>query len=337
MELLKDQPMIKIRLFGIGLAVLASISHAAVTRITEDFSSDPLQAGWRIFGDTNLFQWDVTNQDLRVTWDSSQGNSYLYHPLRTILTREDDFSLGFDLTLTDIGVGLDTNKITSFPIAIGFLNFDLAAATNFIRGTGSDSPDLAELAYFWDSGFGATVWPTFVDTTSSFNYNDSSDYAVFGLAPGDSYHILMNYTASNQTAILTITNFENTSGLKIVQLINTNFGDFRLGSLSISSYSDAGQDPQYAGSVLAHGVVDNLVLTVPAPPVDDVVGLLAKGVWQVQFTGQSRWVYTLEQTTDFQTWSNASAATEGTATTMVLAATNALAKAAFYRIRAERP
>jgi hypothetical protein len=336
-EHLKDQPMLKTRLFVIGLACLAGISHAVTTSTMEDFSSNPVQQGWRILGDTNLFQWDATNQNLRVTWDSSQANSYFYHPLGTILTRQDDFSLGFDLKLIDIGPGPDTNKATSFPIAIGFLNLDLAGGTNFIRGTGSGSPDLAEAAYFWDSGFGATLWPTFVDTNSTFNYNSSSDYAIFALAPGDYYHIFMNYTASNQTAVLTITNFEKTSGLQITQLINTNFGDYRLGSVSINSYSDAGQDPQYAGSVLAHGVVDNLRVTVPAPPVENVVGFLSNGVWNVRFTGQTRWLYTLEQTIDFQTWSGASPSVEGAVTTMVLTATNTPAEGAFYRVRAEKP
>ena len=66
---------------------------------TENFSADPLQNGWQIFGDTNLFQWDSTNQNLDVTWDSSQTNSYFYNPLGTILAKSDDFSLSFDLQL----------------------------------------------------------------------------------------------------------------------------------------------------------------------------------------------------------------------------------------------
>ena len=71
----------------------------AAATITENFSANPLQNGWQIFGDTNLFQWDSTNQNLAVTWDSSQTNSYFYHPLGTILTRNDDFSLAFDLAI----------------------------------------------------------------------------------------------------------------------------------------------------------------------------------------------------------------------------------------------
>src|SRR5438552_11511872 len=36
----------------------------------ESFSSDPAMRGWRTFGDTNLFHWNSTNQNLEVTWDS---------------------------------------------------------------------------------------------------------------------------------------------------------------------------------------------------------------------------------------------------------------------------
>jgi len=329
--------MTKIRLFVTFLASLTSIAYVGAATISEDFSSNPLLRGWRVFGDTNLFQWDATNQNLRVTWDSSQGNSYFYQPMGTILTREDDFSVAFDLRLDDIGAGVNTNKTTSFQIAIGYLNLDIAASTNFIRGTGSGSPDLAEIAYFWDSGFGATLWPTFVDTNSMFNYNGSTDYAVFALRPGDWYHVQLSYSVSNQIAVTTLTNFEATSGTRISTLLNTNFGDYRLGSISINSYSDAGQDPQYAGSVLAHGVVDNFLVTVPSPPVENVVGSLSNGVWNVQFAGQTRWRYTLEQTEDFQAWSGVSSPVAGAATNMVLSATNGPAKGAFYRVRAERP
>ena len=44
-----------------GLFVL-SAAHAATT--TENFTNNPLQNGWQIFGDTNLFQWNSLNQNL---------------------------------------------------------------------------------------------------------------------------------------------------------------------------------------------------------------------------------------------------------------------------------
>ena len=314
-----------------------STTRPSATVIAEDFAFDPLQDGWRIFGDTNLFRWNATNQNLEVAWDSSQPNSYFYHPLGTILSRQDDFSLTFDFRLNDIGPGSDTNKGSTFPIAIGFLNLDEATQTNFLRGTGNNSPDLAEFAYFWDSGFGATTWPTFVDTNSTFNYNNARDYAIFSLAPGDAYHVVMTYAPSNQTVVATVTNFEQTSGVRITQLLNTNFADFRLGAISIGSYSDAGQDPQYAGSVLAHGTVDNVVVTAPTPPVQNLVGLLTNKFWQVQFIARTNWLYTLERTSDYGSWATASASTAGVNGSLSLVDTNVSSANAFYRVRAKRP
>ena len=86
----------------IGLAV-ASCAEAAT--FSEDFSADPGTHGWKIHGNTNLFGWDAANQNLRVTWDSSQPNSYFYLLLGTILSRSDDFSLALDLQLEDIAAG----------------------------------------------------------------------------------------------------------------------------------------------------------------------------------------------------------------------------------------
>src|SRR6266567_1914226 len=129
--------MSKLRFLPLALACMSVLSIAPLNAgtIIEDFSIDPLQNGWNTFGQANLFQWDSTNHNLRVTWDSSQPNSYFYHSLDTILTRDDDFSLAFDMRLDDIGPGPNTNKPSTFPIAVGFLNLDGATQTNFVRGT----------------------------------------------------------------------------------------------------------------------------------------------------------------------------------------------------------
>ena len=317
-------------------AALLVSSAAAGTSITEDFSTDPLHRGWSILGSTNLFQWDSTNQNLRVTWDSSQPNSYFHYPLGTVLTRHDDFSLAFDLRLDNIGPGPDPAKGSTFPLAIGFLNSTEASQTNFWRGTGVNSPDLAEVAYFWDSGFGATLWPTFVSTNSAFNYNSSKDFAIFALAPGDWFRIVMTYIASNQTVVATVTNFEETAGMLIRQVINTNFTDFRVNALSISSYTDAGQDPAFAGSVLAHGAIDNLVVTAPSPPVQNLGAAFSDGLWQVHFNAQTNWLYTLERTMDFQSWTGVLRSTPAASGRLILSETNPPNAAAFYRVRANR-
>jgi hypothetical protein len=335
---MKDQPMLKFRLLTLALAGASMLTARCGTIITENFSANPLRNGWKVFGDTNLFQWDSTNQDLRVTWDSSQPNSYFYHPLGTILARADDFSMAFDLQLADIGPGLNTNMPYTFEIALGFLNLDQATQTNFLRGTGVNSPDLAEFAYFWDAGYGATAYPTFVDTNNTFNWNAPTDYAIYALTNGVTYHVVMAFTASNQIATATITNSQQTSGVLITQLLNSSFADFRLDTFSVSSYSDAGQAPgEYAGSVLAHGVVDNIVVVVPPPPVENLTGSFSNRVWQAQFNGRATWVYTLQRTTDFQSWTDVSPVTSGGSGPLVLSDLAPPVANAFYRIRANRP
>jgi hypothetical protein len=176
-----------------------------------------------------------------------------------------------------------------------------------------------------------------VDTNSTFNYNASSDYAIFALMSGDGYHVAMSFTASNQTVVASVTNFEQTAGVRITQLLKTNFADFRLSAISISGYTDAGQDPQYAGSVLAHGTVDNLVVTIPTSPVQDFTGLMTNGFWQVQFTGKTNWLYTLERTSNFRSWTEASAPVAAANGWTFIVDTNAPAPLAFYRVRAHRP
>jgi hypothetical protein len=63
----------------------------------------------------------------------------------------------------------------------------------------------------------------------------------------------------------------------------TTFSQFLLNTFAIISYSDAGQAPFMPGSVLAHGVVDNVVVSAPLPPVRDFRGGIAGGNWQGSF------------------------------------------------------
>jgi hypothetical protein len=305
--------------------VAASVCGAAT--IDENFSSNPQQNGWRIFGDTNLFQWDSTNQYLDVTWDSAQSNSYFYLPLGTILAKSDDFSLAFDLRL-------DTAEASGFgfELAVGFLNVAEATSTNFNRSTGATSPDLVEFTYFPDAGFGPTIWPILVDTNSLFNWTGANNYAIYPPIPGDWYHIVMTYRASRQTLVTTMTNFEQTSGITVVDPLMTNFTDFRVDTISLNSYRDDGQ----GDSIFAQGAVDNLVVTLPPPPIQHLSGAFSNDIWRAWFLSRSNWVYTLQRTTDLQTWTNVSPASAGNGTNLFLPDTHPPTNQAFYRISAQR-
>src|SRR6266403_5496783 len=146
--------MFQIRLTALALAgaCFAIISRSEAASFQEDFSTDPAARGWRAVGKTNLFHWNSTSQALEVTWDSSQSNSYYCRSLGTILTTNDDFSVGFDLRLSEIAAGFDPQKPGPFGLSIGFLNLADASRTNFLRGTGYDSPELAEFSFFPDPG-----------------------------------------------------------------------------------------------------------------------------------------------------------------------------------------
>ena len=326
--------MKKVLLVSLALAGLSVWSVARATIITENFSADPRQDGWQVFGNTNLFRWNAANHNLAVTWDSSQTNSYFYHPLGTILTRNDDFSLEFDLQLNDVEAGR-----YGFELALGFLNLAEGTSTNFNRSTGANSPDLVEFTYFPATAyFDSTVWPLFADTNSDFNWNGASDYAIYAPTPGDWYHIVMTYTASNQTLVTTMTNFEQTSGMTIIDpldLTNPNypFTDFRVDTISINSYQDDG----WGDSIYAQGVMDNLVVTVPPPPIQNLTGAFSNGVWQARLTSRSNWLYTLQRTTNLVSWNDVAVSTTASGTNLVLSDTNPPPDRAFYRVSAQRP
>src|SRR5207245_9060872 len=114
--------------------------------------NNPVGHGWRVFGDTNPFVWNAANQNLNVSWDSSQPNSYFYIPLGTIVNRHDDFSVAFDLELLDIAAGVNPAKPFTFELAAGFLNLVNATQTNFFRANGGASPNRAEFDFFLVTG-----------------------------------------------------------------------------------------------------------------------------------------------------------------------------------------
>jgi hypothetical protein len=165
------------------------------------------------------------------------------------------------------------------------------------------------------------------------------DY-VLELPTNQVMHVTMTYNGDAQTATITVT----TNGVPVGSLPslvlnmtnNNNFtasDDYSVDMFSITSYTSIGDDYD---SLLAHGVVANLRIDLP-PPVQKLTGAFSNGVWQVQFSDRPNWVYTLERTTGFGSWSDASDSSAGNGTTLVLQDTNAPTGHAYYRVRANRP
>jgi hypothetical protein len=338
--------MKKVLFVSLALAGMFVMSVVHATVITEDFFADPRSNGWQIFGNTNLFQWNSTNQNLEVTWDSTQPNSYFYYPLGTYLTRNDDFSIEFDLRLNDIASGVEPGKTGPLQLGFGFLNFTNATSTNFMRGAYGNAPNVAEFDYyphgyytdpFYDSP--ATTTPSFISGVDSYDYAPA-DLSVYDneLPTNQTVHVTLTYTASNQTAVVFLT----TNGVSVGQLpplvLNSDNGffdsdDFAVDTFSVSSYSSAGDD---FDSVLAHGSVGNIVVTLP-PPAQNLTGAFSNSVWRVQFTDHINWLYTLERTTNYLSWTTVTAPASGNGTNLFLQDANPPTDKAFYRVSAERP
>ena len=286
--------------------------------IAENFVSNPLANGWKTFGNTNLFHWNSTNQNVEVTWDSAQSNSYFYRPLGTVLAKDDAFTVSFDLQMNDIG---------GQQLALGLLNFSEATNAGFSRPT-ANTPDLFEFNYFPEyQDFAAAL----ADMTVS-SAHSSDIYFIYDSLPMQTsvtYQITLTH-AANSPAISgqVFTNGVLFTAMPLVYAAPIT--DFRLDTLSISSYHDA-------SSPLSHGTVNNFIVTLPPSAIQNLNGSFTNSIWQAQFSSRSNWLYTLQRTADLQTWNDASISTTGNGTNLFLQDTNPPTDKAFYRVRAGRP
>jgi len=323
---------------------LAAALPAGAAVIQENFASDPSARGWRTFGDTSLFRWDAANQNLAVTWDSSRTNSFVHLPLGTIITKNDDFSFGFDVRLSDIQLGNTPGKTNEFQIAVGLIDYASAIRTNHFVGAGISAAygirNAVEFDYFPDAGFGET-FSTVVVSTNNRIY--PAHNFPLRMTAGDTFRITMTYTASNQLLRTSATKNGTPFGmppantLGDVSLVGRN--DFRVDTFAVISYSDGIQagPPAFHGSVLAHGVLDNIQIIVPQPPVSGLRLSFVGGHWLARFQSLPNWTYTLERSDELVTWFPASPATTGTGAMLSLPDTNPITVNSFYRVRAERP
>jgi hypothetical protein len=311
---------------------LLTVCTSRATVIMERFTNDPAMDGWQVYGDTNLFQWDSTNLNLDVTWDSTQTNSYFFHYLDKAYSKTNDFVLTFDINMSDMTVGVTANEPYSFEIALGLINTSIATNSAYFRGYGY-FPDIVEFDYFPDDGQGdgPSVDPLII--SSQTNYSGGGFTYPLQMQTGTLYHVYMYYTATNQTLSTTMAADGQPFGPVENAYLGGGFDDFQEDAISINSYSDGGQDPDFSGSILAHGIVSRLAFVSPVP----VASVAFPALGTVQFSSDTNWVYTLEQAGDFQTWTAATPTVRGNGTNLTLQATSLPSDKAFYRVRADLP
>ena len=301
---------------------VVSFVNAHATLVREKFASNPALDGWQIYGDTNLFQWDPVNHNLAVTWDSAQTNSYFYHPLDRTYTTNDSFCVQFDLTLTnELAVGY-------FQLAVGLCNLAEATALGFSRAN-AVSPDLFEFDYYPDGAesYGPSIDATLIDAGSNFYFTYDASQP---LPNAVTCHVVLIHPANTATISgVVYTNGQVMTTLPIID--NYGAAGFQLDTLVVANYTTL--DDTYGDSLFAQGSVANLSFASPLP-----VGLVrATAAGQVQLNSDTNWLYTLEQTTDFQTWTAAAPAVFGSGTNLLLQAADVPAGKSFYRVRADLP
>jgi len=305
--------------------IAASTACADTFTINENFATDPAADGWQTFGDASLFNWDSTNQDLAVTWDSSHTNSYYYHPIGTFLTSGDDFTISFDLLLNDA-----VNDGGTFQLAAGFLNLGNAVSPGFLRGTGDNATNVVEFDYFMDPFYGNSLAASELDASGLVAdiYDDAP------LDTNTTYHVSITHVAGMPLVSAQVTVSNQPYSSLSSSYIEPGFDDFRVDTISISSYSDQNA---YGASILAHGTIANLSVTATTRPVGKIKGQFIGSVWQVQFISRANWLYILQRTTDFQNWTPVSPVTSGTDDTLILQDTSAPSTQGFYRVLAYQP
>ncbi len=319
-------------LLAVSLSILSAAGAEAPVSVFENFRGNPLTNGWKIFGNTNLFTWNSTNQNLEVTWDSSKPNTYFYKPLGRALSRNDTIDFYFDLRLRDIAIGTTANKPFTFQIAVGLLNLQQATNAGFLRGTGFDSPNVFEFDYFPDSGFGATISPSIISSNNQF----AAGFILREITVNDLFRIQMHIEAGATNFLATVLRngeFYATGDFAFP----TNFTDFAVDTVAIASYSDAGQSPDFAGSIRAHGTVDEIVVANGALRLNmGFTGRFTNGNWRMDFDTAPSWFYVVERTTNLVNWSflDFYDSTNYGHATIILS--NPPASSQFYRVTGER-
>jgi hypothetical protein len=325
--------------FGRYPACVLLLSTALVCQAAtfqESFSTDPVSRGWRAFGETNLFSWNAQTGVMEVTWNSSKSNSFFARPLGVVLTKRDDFTFEFDIQLSDCAAGVNPPKPNPFQLAVSLVNLGSATSPSFIRGSGYQSPHLVEFSYFPDPG-GAWQWgPSLTAVTVDATGTNWSYASLSGeLITNTLYHIALRYTASNQILRTTIA-AEGQAPVAISDAVpGASFTDFAVDHFAISSYTDAGQDPSYAGSILAHGTIDNIRLELPQIPLLELDVATEGQTVTARFFGLTGWRYMLERSTDLGAWSDAGNWVSGQGAELQIQDPQPPANA-LYRVRALR-
>ena len=162
--------MLSVVIFSVGVDAEESVFHK-----TGIPSPGGQPGSWVFRGDSELFSDIKPASDPAgiadypvMRWDSEKQTSSLFFPFGRQLSHEVDFSASVVFQLRSLDIEFDPGSFYGFQLSLGFFNSERVFLESYRRITGSDSPDLVEWDFFPDTGFGATISPTIVDSASQF-------------------------------------------------------------------------------------------------------------------------------------------------------------------------
>ncbi len=328
-----------------GASIVSPVSGGHWGSIQDDFSEDPQQVGnWEVFGDADLFGWDQEEGRIDVTWDSRRPNSFFYLPIGGKLSRHEDFSLQFEIQLDHLELGIDPAKPFTFPLAVGLVNLASVKRDSFFRGSGIHEEfgprGLVEWSYHPDSGFGATISSGLISLDNQWSLSNTFPLE---LQMGSTYSVEMSLDAKSEILSTIMLEdgvpfgpIQDTKLSEVFGGLAGGFTDVDVDAFAISSYHDGGQpSPEFAGSILASGWVDNIAVhRERSLKIQNL--LVSNGGISVVITGEAGWEYWLEMTTDFDQWETRGHAQSDASQSITMKDQGISAANGFYRVIGNR-
>ncbi len=329
-----------------AVSIVSPQGPVPAEKFVEDFASDPLVDGrWQVHGEPSLFEWNSAMERLEVTWDSSHPNSFLYLPLDQTLNKEHSFTLRFTLELDQLEIGVDPEKKFTFPMALGLMHMEEGLRADYYRGSGMHETfgprGLVEWSYHADSGFGATLSSGFVSLDNQWAMQNTFPLE---LVMGAVYEVILDYDSREQSLTTTMT--ENNLPFGPIQKASLDafygapldgFTEFGVDALVIASYSDLGQpSPEFAGSLLASGWVDQMTLRT-GEGIEGVEIRTGEVVTEVELDAIEGASYWLEKTSDFVRWETRGFLKSDQTASQTISDLGEEDPLGFYRVRALTP
>lgn len=300
----------------------------------EHFDTEPTTRGWRVVGEPGFFSWNADAGHLEVTWNTVGPHSFFARPLESPVTAADDFSVTFDLTLSEAEGGVRVDRPGAMQVAVGWLNLGRAASNRYLRGAGK-AYETVEFNWFPAGeipGFGA-VDPTLSAIAFDRDGRVAADFEFpFEFAFDVRYRVELGHDAAGRQVHVRVQR-EDGAPVEARLALPAGFGDFALDAVAVMVWDER---TSFSDSLRARGTVDRIQVTYPDPPIG-VLRLTSTAGVAMEFQSRVGWRYFLEAGTELGVWAAITDGEPGTGGLMTLSdRREAIFPRQFYRVRAER-